>query len=300
MFGYVKVLKEDLKIRDFRTYRKKYCSLCQMLGKKYGIIYRSIISYDMIFLILVFENFKEESLPLSFKCPINPLKKIEVNISEHVEEYCAFINYYLTVLKVKDDVMDENRFISKIMLKIFEHNSSYKQMVEMYGDKLNGLFELMDIVNILEQENAKFDMLSNSFGTFFAEIFKMFFDFYIRDTEEINPDLYMLCFNLGKWIYIMDAYDDYNKDIQSNQFNLLKEMLEGKGLTEKIKAHKKILMINEILISKMKESFFKISWNKHEEILCNIISEGCMNTYLKILHKNFPEMETIILKKAEE
>lgn len=299
MFGYVKVLKDDLKIRDFRTYRKKYCSLCQMLGKKYGMIYRLIISYDMVFLILVFENFEKENLSLSFKCPMNLLKKIDVNISVCVGEYCAFINYYLAVLKVKDDVMDENRFMKKIMLKIFEHNSFYKQMLEMYGDELNNLFELMDTVNILEQENAKFDKLSNSFGTFFAEIFKIFFDFYKKDTEEINPDLYMLCFNLGKWIYIMDAYDDYNKDIQSNQFNLLKEILENEDSTEKLRAHKKILMINEMLISKMEELFFRISWEKNEAILYNIISEGCMNTYIKILHKNYPEMEAIILKNTK-
>lgn len=62
----------------------------------------------------------------------------------------------------------------------------------------------------------------------------------------------------------------------------------------KLNAHRKIAMINKILILKMEKSFHQITWNKYKEILYNIISLGCPNTYFKILHEKYPEIESII------
>ena len=87
-------------------------------------------------------------------------------------------------------------------------------------------------------------------------------------------NLYTLCFNLGKWIYFIDAYDDYDKDTKKGKFNLLKTIFEEDHSEKKIKAHKKIATINEMLIFKMKESFEKISFKKNGEILFNIIFLG--------------------------
>ena len=50
MLGYIKTQRDDLRICDFRLYKQQYYALCQGIGKKYGIVYRLILSYDMIFL----------------------------------------------------------------------------------------------------------------------------------------------------------------------------------------------------------------------------------------------------------
>lgn len=84
----------------------------------------------------------------------------------------------------------------------------------------------MNTVNELEKANTGFDILSNSFGEFFAEIFNVYFRFYKKDNDEIMKDnVFSLCFNLGKWIYIMDAYDDYSEDIKYGKFNLLRNIM---------------------------------------------------------------------------
>lgn len=196
MLGYIKTQRDDLRICDFRLYKQQYCALCQGIGKKYGIVYRLILSYDMVFLALVLENFETEMTPLSFKCPTNPFKKINTSISNNVIEYCAFINYYLSVLKLEDD--------------------------------------------------------------------------------------------------IIDAYEDYNEDMQNGNFNLLQNIMKEDDSDNKLNAHKKIAMINKILILKMEKSFHEITWNKYKEILYNIVSLVCTNTYFKILHEKYPEIESII------
>ena len=295
MLVYIKTQRDDLRICDFCLYKQQYCALCQGIGKKYGIVYRLILSYDMVFLALVLENFETEMTPLSFKCPTNPFKKINTSISNNVIEYCAFINYYLSVLKLEDDIIDEKNNVKKIILKFFKHNSQYQNILNTYGAKLNVLSELMSKINSLESENACFDQLSNLFGEFFVELFQLFFKLYKEDCViEKYDNLYSLCFNLGKWIYIIDAYEDYNEDMQNGNFNLLQNIMKEDDSDNKLNAHKKIAMINKILILKMEKSFHEITWNKYKEILYNIVSLVCTNTYFKILHEKYPEIESII------
>lgn len=295
MFGYIRIRKDDLKFRDFRTYKQKYCTLCHFLGKNYGLIYSTITSYDIVFLILSLENFEEAIYSIKFRCPINPVKKMNANISEQVMEYSAFINYYLAVLKLEDDVVDDKSFLKKIMVKLFMYNSKYNTMKNVFGDRWAVMSNLIDHVNSLEISNANFDVLTNSFGEFFAEIFTLFVDYYQINSAESYDSFYSLYFNMGKWIYIMDAYDDYNEDIEAGKFNLLKNIMQEDYSINKIKAHKKIYTINEMLIYKMREAYCQIKWNKYGELIYNIITLGCKDVYSTIMHRRYPQIESIIV-----
>ena len=299
LFGYVRVRKDDLKIRDFRIYRNKYCALCDAIGKQYGLIYRTIIRYDLVFFVLMLENYETALTNSSFRCPINPLRKIKVNVSEQVYEYCAFVNYYLAVLKLEDDVMDEKSIIKKLLLWIFNRNSQYKKMSKKYGERLTDLSKLMNSVNELEKNSTDFDDLSNAWGHFFAKLFQLYFEHYktgqeIENFEYINT----VNFNLGKWIYFIDAYEDYNEDTQKGQFNLINPIMDKDDSIDKLKAHKTVAMINQILIVKMNNAFQQLPRNKYSDILQNIISYGCMDTYHQILHKKYPKIEKQIKSSA--
>lgn len=241
MFGYVRIRRDDLKVKDFNTYRRKYCGICKQLGKDYGFVYRAITSYDIVFLALSLENFEEATKPVKFRCPMNPLKKININISEYVMEYAALINYHLAILKLQDDVIDEKSLLKKLALKLFMCNPRYKNIKNKFEEELAVISKLMEEVNTLERINANFDLLSNSFGEFFAEIFRLFFHHYKMNFLESWDDFYSLCFNFGKWIYIMDAYDDYIEDNKSNDFNLLNNIMQEDNSPNKIEAHKKFI-----------------------------------------------------------
>lgn len=294
MFGYVRIRRDDLKVKDFNTYRRKYCGICKQLGKDYGFVYRAITSYDIVFLALSLENFEEATKPVKFRCPMNPLKKININISEYVMEYAALINYHLAILKLQDDVIDEKSLLKKLALKLFMCNPRYKNIKNKFEEELAVISKLMEEVNTLERINANFDLLSNSFGEFFAEIFRLFFHHYKMNFLESWDDFYSLCFNFGKWIYIMDAYDDYIEDNKSNDFNLLNNIMQEDNFPNKIEAHKKIYIINKMLLYKMREAYYKINWNKHGEIIYNMITVGCTDTYWSIVHMRYPQIESVM------
>lgn len=48
MFGYVKVVEDDLKIKEYKRYKKYYCDLCRHIAN-YSQIARLMLSYDMVF-----------------------------------------------------------------------------------------------------------------------------------------------------------------------------------------------------------------------------------------------------------
>ncbi|MGN9020224.1 DUF5685 family protein [Lachnospiraceae bacterium HCP1S3_C3] len=292
MFGYIRIQKEELKMRDYYTYNKKYCTLCHMIGKNYGFIYRMILSYDVTFLMLVLENFDTSYSNISFRCPINLRKKVNAEFSERVTEYTAFINYYLAVLKLKDDIEDDNIIIKKLALKKFMSNLQYKSVATKYTNEIQVLSDMMSNINELEKNNTSFDVLTNAFAEFFTEIFRIYFRLYDIEVKEMIKDkIYTIVYNLGKWIYMMDAYDDYIEDIKNGRFNLLTTMMQKDDSAEKINTHKKIAIMNGILIYKMKKAFNEIKWEKNGEIIDNIISYGCNATYYRILHKRYFQIE---------
>ena len=50
MFGYIRPLEGELKVREQREYRGYYCGLCKSIGARYGQIERLSLSYDCAFL----------------------------------------------------------------------------------------------------------------------------------------------------------------------------------------------------------------------------------------------------------
>ena len=64
------------------------------------------------------------------------------------------------------------------------------------------------------------DLLAGTFGDIMAEILAY------KSTRGIDwsEELRRLGYQLGKFIYILDAYDDVQEDIEKNRFNPLKEL----------------------------------------------------------------------------
>ena len=53
MFGYVKVCKPELRVREYEEYKAVYCTLCKTLGKEYGVLSRVLLRYDATFYVLL-------------------------------------------------------------------------------------------------------------------------------------------------------------------------------------------------------------------------------------------------------
>lgn len=76
MFGYVTVNKGDLTFNEFDVYRSYYCGLCRSLYEQYGPGGQLTLSYDMTFLVMLFDSLYEpETTKERIKCIVHPFKK---------------------------------------------------------------------------------------------------------------------------------------------------------------------------------------------------------------------------------
>ena len=76
MLGYVRICKEELKVKEYELYRGLYCSLCRRLGREYGQLSRLMLSYDVTFLVLVALSAADVTPQFRRgRCPFNPTAK---------------------------------------------------------------------------------------------------------------------------------------------------------------------------------------------------------------------------------
>lgn len=290
MWGYVKTDKLNLLVKDYYSYQNAYCSLCHTLGKKYGLCSRIMLNYDVTFLLLCLDSLEKKKDVWVIRCPLNPLKRKKMYFSQRALEYSAFINYYLVLLKLKDDVADDNSKKKALIYHVLKRNKTYQREKEKYEKQLERYEIFLNEFTKLEHDKADFDKITNTFGDYFSGIFMTYFECFQIGNSTDRENMYSFSFNLGKWIYIMDAYEDYNRDVKQQKYNCLLNMMNLDYTTEKVNVHKKIRAINGMLIFNMKKAKEKIAFKEHDAIIENVICNGCFFTYKRILQKEYPEI----------
>ncbi|SHJ10022.1 DUF5685 family protein [Parasporobacterium paucivorans] len=225
MFGYVNVYGPELKMKDFYKYKAYYCGLCKILHEKYGRAGQMTLSYDMTFLIVLLNSLYETQMQQTRdRCIRHPVKPHDTLCNE-ITEYVADMNIALTYYHLLDDWQDEKSLAglagAKILKKDFQKiNSKYPRQCGVIRESLDRLRESE------EKGETNLDIVSRCFGELMAEIFV-----YRQDMWEEN--LRKTGFYLGKFIYLLDAYDDLEKDIKNNSYNPLISIRDEDDFEEK-------------------------------------------------------------------
>ena len=214
MFGYVVVNKPELKIREFDEYRSYYCGLCHTLKREYGVKAQMTLSYDCTMAVMLLTALYEpEVVKIRKTCKAHPIKKQAMSES-YITNYVADMNVLMSYYHLVDDWKDEKKIHSKVYADIL--NGSVKKIEARYSKKAaaikQGLKELSDCEFKMEESITK---VSQTFGKVLAEVLAM------KD-DEWQENLKNLGMALGQFIYIMDAYDDLEKDKKTGNYNVLK------------------------------------------------------------------------------
>ena len=290
MFGYVRPDNWELKVKDTHKYRDYYCCLCYQLRKDYGLLSGCLFNYDITFLLLVLDSTEKEGKEkYEFRCPLNPFHKCSATISPKALEYSAFINYYLVKMKFDDDIADDRRrwkrIVFHVLLKILTSNKRFKNKAALYTDVTVSLEEKMNNVYSAENAIVSYDDISIHFRLFFEEIFRFYFEKKQNsDPAEYEPFLQMVSF-LGEWIYLMDAYDDYQNDIKSNSFNLLDTLVFDSDHPSFLDMEDRVRKLTNLLIFRMKEQVNRIPYMDGKDIFDNIVTFGCAKQFRTIYSK---------------
>ncbi|MCB2305180.1 DUF5685 family protein [Clostridium estertheticum] len=296
MFGYVTPCKMEMKIKDYEIFKAYYCGLCNSIKNDFGNLPRLTLNFDMTFLAVLLDSLSESKYNfVKFKCLIHPLKKRLMINNNKALDYAAFCNVTLAYYKLMDDVQDNKTIKSRIysiFLKTYlpKAELSYTDVMEYTKDKLlllNTLEADHNDIGIDEQLSIDEHLSIDELSHVFADLTGFIISFYYKESS-FKDDLYWLGYNLGKWIYIIDAYDDLEKDIKSNSFNAINSLLNKDNLDFKsfsVLIKPRIDFILATCASLCLKYLNNLPLIKNEDILNNILELGLMEKMDKVFNK---------------
>lgn len=280
MFGYVIVNKPELKFREYDTYRAYYCGLCRSLKKRHGFAGQLTLSYDMTFLVMLLTSLYEPDISQdTCRCAAHPFRKQNTTVSMY-SDYVADMNVILSYYKCVDDWQDEKKLSGFAFSKLIQntvHCPSTNNRVDSsgtgsgaftkhtftdYDEKVSKISELLSLLK--EKEDAgvtDIDTMAGIFGNIMSVLFTPHHD-------EWEASLSRIGFFLGKFIYILDAYDDLEKDIKNNSYNPFKDIYTEPDFRDNIFSMLKMMM------AECSSTFEFLPIVDNIEILRNILYAG--------------------------
>ena len=278
MFGYISINQAEMKFKDYDIYHSYYCGLCRVLKKNYGRCGQMTLSYDMTFLIILLTGLYEpDTKTETAACAAHPLKKHTVRTNE-LTDYAAAVNLILSYYKCKDDWEDEHKKKSYAAAKLLAPKIA--AVKERYPEKIQAVSSNLKKLSALEKQNGlNADMIAGIFGDILAELF-------VFRQDEWEDSLRKIGFFLGKFIFLMDAYEDVEKDIKTGNYNPFKQaFLEDADFSENCR---KLLTM---MMAECSREFEKLPILLHADILRNILYSGVWCRYTAVTEKRMQEKE---------
>ena len=277
MFGYIAVNKPEMKIKEYDRYRAYYCGVCHALREQQGVFAQLSLTYDATFAaVLLTALYEPKTKKKRKRCMVHPVGK-RIYLDNDVINYIADMNLILAYYKCLDDWADEKKihkllYSKTIRKRVKEISHKYKGKITSIRKSLQTLSEYED------KENINLDMLAGTFGDIMGEIFA----YYIGYGEDWSDSLRRFGYEIGKFVYILDAYDDVSVDIKNEQFNPLKKQylsMDAEHFSEYVK---EILMM---IATDMAKSFERLPIVEETGILRNIIYSGVWTRFYNIVKR---------------
>ncbi len=277
MFGYVKTDYLNLYVKDTILYQSMYCGLCKGIRKTCNVRGCFALSYDLAFYSVLMHNLLNVDVKVEKqKCILHWFRKRPIAVVDSLTERIARLNVILAFHKANDDVIDSNKGrIKKGFLK-----SAYKKAKKLEPTLNKIVEENYKYLLSLEKKGCdSLDMICDPFGNIMAEISKEIMG------EKYTEEVRLLTYNLGKWIYLIDALDDYDKDIKNKNFNVFINIYKSKTKEELLSKHGQDIVTYFSLILNDIESFSKnIEYKFNHDLIDNVLQRG-----LKVNTKNIME-----------
>ena len=272
MFGYVVPNQAALSEEAQHRYRTAYCGLCRRIDALHGLRGRFSLSYDLTFLDLLLCSLYEgeaeageaEAAAGRSRCPIHPIRGVEWR-SDSPTDYCADLSVALHYYSAADKWQDDRNPLALGYEKLL---TGCRQDAEArWPRQCSAIRACLDRLAQYETDGSEdLDAVSGCFGELMAELFD-----YRQD--HWSPELRNIGFHLGKFIYLLDAYDDLERDNHSGAYNPLKTLSTRPGYEQELQE------IFELLLARCAQSFERLPCVQDADLLRNILYSGVWLKY---------------------
>ena len=198
-------------VKDGVLYKALYCGLCKSIGACCGQRARFGLSYDTTFLSALLHNIKNTDVKIeNSRCILHPVVKRPMAADDEITRAVACLNTALAYFKQCDDVEDEKKgrmrraLLRKGMKRADSLHPAIGKIIRRRMKELSALEKAAC---------ASLDMAADPFANMIADISDYCLGEFATDATR------GLCYGIGKWVYLIDALDDYDKDVKKGNYN---------------------------------------------------------------------------------
>ena len=239
MFGYIRTRKADLRVREYEYYRASYCGLCRSMGKCTGQCSRLTLSYDVAFLANV-RMLIRGTVPTfrRRRCLVHPLRRRSMMEPNEELDFCASAAALLAYEKCRDDVADEGRLGRfSARLRCLCLYGAYRRAKKRLPALAETVRQALAELSRMEAERIpSVDRPAAVFGRLLAAVCSEGLTGAEAATARVIGD------KTGRFIYIVDAVDDMQKDAKSGNFNPVLGLF-GENLTNEDRESLRVALI---------------------------------------------------------
>lgn len=277
MFGYLRADRPYLYMKDDVLYRAMYCGVCKGIADVCGQTARMGLSYDVTFLSVIMHNILGADVKIeNSHCLTHCIRSRKMACVDELTRQLGALNTVLVYYKYTDDIMDGDKGRGKRLW----FKKGLKRVKKTYPE-----IERIVRENLKRQEEMEkaqvdsVDRASDATANMLAE-----FSQYALG-EKSTAYTKNLFYAVGKWIYLIDALDDYDKDVKKGAYNpfrlaygasCLKALLNGEKGDE-------VRFIFQSLFMDIRDNLENITLPFNSDLSDNILLRGIPATTKRVM-----------------
>jgi len=227
MFGYIIPVKCKLTDQEYGQFRAAYCGLCHSLKCHYGLAARFVLNFDFTFLAILLTHAAGEISYSKRRCMAHPFRKRSCCEGGEPFRQAAGYSLILTRWKLRDGIADSS-FAEGLLYRLaalFLRRACRKAARDFPAFDVHCRAKLEQLHTLEKVDSGDLDRVADAFSAILPAATA-----YV--TDEIERRVFMdLLYHTGRWIYLIDAYDDLEQDKRSGNYNPLAvrfEVQDGK------------------------------------------------------------------------
>ncbi len=264
MFGYVTANYQELTKEQQARYGAVYCGICRRIREQSGNAARLGLRYDMAFLsLLLMSLYEPEEAQGEKACILHPIHP-RPWVDNPFIRYAADMNVALAYYNCLDDWNDDGKRSAKSMARIFE--SHLPEIEQRYPRQCGAIRTCIERLSGKEKENCRNpDAVAGDFGMLMGELLVYQEDMWAATLRTLGD-------SLGRFIYLLDAALDYDKDERKGKYNPYLAMGTGKDPAR----WEEYLVLT---MGRATEAFEKLPLVQDKALLDNILYSGVWVSY---------------------
>jgi len=267
MFGYIAPDAPYLFKKDETLYKALYCGICKSIGACCGQRARTALTYDAAFLSALVHNINGEDVKITKqRCAVHLIKKRPIAHTDETSVAIGCVNTALAYFKLCDDKADGD--IKGCLRHLYK--KGFKRVLKKYPDIAKTVALRMGEQSEVEKSGCSIiDMAAEATAALVRDLSRIL----LGDKANENTD--GLFYSIGKWIYLIDAFDDYDKDVKKGRYNVLFNAYGEKTRSEAIKkGGSELKFIFDLLFTQMRNCLAGIKFYFNHDLIDNVILRG--------------------------